>query len=296
LTGSANQPPGATTEYPRAGLSHPIKEIFMSSHDPQTPSSGARPVDEPAAGAGESLAVPGAAATGRSSLRSLWICTLAAGIVAGLSSWIAGEEARRYVDPTPLSKEVFPGPATARLLATATSRSGMLAYGFQGTILGLCLGLTGGFLRRSSAAAIIAGAGGAAAAGAAGAFAAKFLIPVFYRNVDDGAVDLILPLLIHGGLWTSIGAVAGIAFGVGLGGRGAIGRSLLGGLLGAVVGTLVYEVAGAFFFPLAHTGRPLSLSWGARLLAHVVVALSVAVCIAAAACELISKTSTLKRA
>jgi hypothetical protein len=106
---------------------------------------------------------------------------------------------------------------------------------------------------------------------------------VFFRHVDDESSDLVLPLLIHGGLWTSIGAAAGLAFGVGLGGRGRIARMLLGGVLGAIAGTMVYDVAGALIFPLAQTGRPLSATWGSRLFAHVAVAFLVAACVAAAA-------------
>lgn len=260
----------------------------MSALEHDTPSKSG-PTDLSASNADGSASVTNTAHGSRGTGRSPWGLTLAAGLIAGLSSWIASEVSRSYVNPTPLSREVFPGPATARLLANATSRSGMLAYGFQGAFLGLCLGLAGGLLRRAPAAGLIAGAGGAVIGGAAGAAAAKVLIPVFYRNVDDGAVDLILPLLIHGGLWISIAAAAGIAFGAGRGGRGRITHALVGGVLGAFVGTMFYEVAGAFLFPLAQTGRPLSLAWGARLLAHVVVALSVASCVAAAAGD--SKTS-----
>jgi hypothetical protein len=112
--------------------------------------------------------------------------------------------------------------------------------------------------------------------------ASRVLIPVFFRNVDDQAADLILPLLTHGGMWCPIGAAAGLAFGVGLGGRGRAPRAALGGLLGAGVGTMVYEAAGALLFPLAKTVLPISLSAGARLLAHLAVAVPAALCAAVA--------------
>ena len=47
----------------------------------------------------------------------------------------------------------------------------------------------------------------------------------------------------------------------------------MGGLLGALIGTLVFEVVAPFAFPLAKTGEPISVTPGSRLFARLVIAL-----------------------
>jgi hypothetical protein len=250
-----------------------------------TPAPEPTPAREPTARAPTAPPGPGPAAApapAPAPRRPPWGLGLAAGLLAGVASWAAGEVGRVYVNPTPLSREVFPEAGTARLLASASVASGMLTYGLQGAILGLMLGLAGGLARRSPAAAVGAVVLGVGAAGSAGALAARVLIPVFFRNVDDQAADLTLPLLVHGGLWCPIGAAAGLALGFGRGGWVCGARAALGGLLGAVVGTMVYEAGGALLFPLAKTVLPIPLSVGARGLAHLAVAAPVALCAAVA--------------
>jgi hypothetical protein len=115
------------------------------------------------------------------------------------------------------------------------------------------------------------------------------LLPIYHRFQDiyeeRASSNLTVPLLIHGGIWAAIGAMAGLAFGIGLGGRYAIARGLLGGLVGAVLGAVVYELIGALAFPLASTVQPLSQTWGSRLLARAAVALLVAAGVALAITE-----------
>ena len=94
------------------------------------------------------------------------------------------------------------------------------------------------------------------------------LVPLYFRMHDRDRDDLILAILIHGGNWSVIGAAAGAAFGIGLGDWGRALRALLGGLLGAVAGVLVYEVVGGVAFPLDGTADPLSATWGTRLFAR----------------------------
>ena len=83
----------------------------------------------------------------------------------------------------------------------------------------------------------------------------------------------------HGGIWLTIGAAAGLALGIGLGNWARIARALIGGVLGAVVGSVIYEFGGAVLFPLAETFRPMSHETMPRLFADI----SVALCIAAGA-------------
>ena len=99
------------------------------------------------------------------------------------------------------------------------------------------------------------------------------LLPIYFRSYDPDDEDLILAFLVQGGIGAVIGAVAGGAFGLGLGGRRHALGPLLGGLLGAIAGVLIYEVVGLVAFPLDETTRPLSATWGTRLLARLAVAI-----------------------
>ena len=76
-------------------------------------------------------------------------------------------------------------------------------------------------------------------------------------------------MLVHGGIWGPIGAAGGLAFALGLGGgpRSAF-RATLGGLVGASLGTVLFEIVGAWFFPLAKTAYPIAVGAGARLTAR----------------------------
>jgi hypothetical protein len=76
----------------------------------------------------------------------------------------------------------------------------------------------------------------------------------------------------HGGIWAAVGAAAGLAFGLGLGGRGRWARGALGGLLGGVAATMVYELVGALAFPIDKTSQPVSATVVTRFFAQFAVA------------------------
>jgi hypothetical protein len=80
----------------------------------------------------------------------------------------------------------------------------------------------------------------------------------------------------HLGLWVLLGAAAGLAFGIGRTEPRRWGITLVGGAIGAAMGTLLYEVLGAFLFPLAETSKPISEAWQTRLMAFLLVALATA--------------------
>ena len=69
-----------------------------------------------------------------------------------------------------------------------------------------------------------------------------------------------------------------------MGSRDVLVRSLAGGIVGAAVGTLLYDVSGAFL-PLAHTERPLSEEAGTRLAANIAICLCVVTGIVVVACQ-----------
>ena len=143
-----------------------------------------------------------------------------------------------------------------------------VAFGSLGALSGLALGLAGGAARRSARAGLIAAIAGLILGGAAGAILPGVLVPIYFKMHDPDRDDLILAILTQGGTWCAIGAAAGAALGIGLGGEGRALRALLGGLSGAIAGVLVYELVGAYAFPLDGTSDPLSATSGTRLFAR----------------------------
>ncbi|MHC5539588.1 hypothetical protein ACYOEI_15325, partial [Singulisphaera rosea] len=88
---------------------------------------------------------------------------------------------------------------------------------------------------------------------------------------DEASNDLVFPLLVHAGIWSTVGGSAALAFGLGLGERGRLPRIVVGGMIGAGFGTIVYEVLGAIAFPSALTAQFVSITWETRLIARLAV-------------------------
>ena len=108
-----------------------------------------------------------------------------------------------------------------------------------------------------------------AAAGAGAALAAVPLAShVHERDPGNMSTEMASSLLVHGLPWAAVGAVGGLAFGIGLGGRARAGRGLVGGLLGAVAGAFLYEIIGALALPGTKIIEPVAATWGIRLLAQ----------------------------
>jgi H+/Cl- antiporter ClcA len=84
-------------------------------------------------------------------------------------------------------------------------------------------------------------------------------------------------LLTHGAIWSAVGAIGGLAFGLGLGGQGRWKATLVGGFVGAVAATVVYEIVGALAFATSKTDLPLSASIMARGMAQLLVAILTAI-------------------
>jgi hypothetical protein len=223
-----------------------------------------------------SASLAGGLATGRQ-LRpvSVWALALTAGLIAGFASWLIGESFhRRFAPPDARTgHRLTPEQIQSRRTAIDASRAleAAVAFGALGAVTGLALGLAGGCAQGSARAALIAAIIGSISGGAAGAIMPRILLPTYYRMHDPDRDDLLLAVLIQGGNWSVIGAAAGAAFGIGLGDRGRALRALLGGLLGATAGVLVYEMVGAVAFPLDRTSDPLAATWGTRLFARLAV-------------------------
>jgi hypothetical protein len=246
----------------------------LSDHGPIPPAGPADvpPADPPS---------PPAPTTGTARPGRLRAWALSAGMVAGLASWLGGESIRGLFEVTPLTAGGLSEPeelvAKNRLSRVAAqSRGGASAFGMLGATLGLALGLAGGMSRRDPRAALMAGAMGLVLAGAAGAGVAMGLVRLYFQNQDPQSNSLLLPLLVHCGIWSTIGLAAGVAFGIGVGGRGRALRSGLCGLQGAIVAAVLFEVVGALSFPTAKTHYPVSEEAASRLLALLAVSLFIA--------------------
>lgn len=224
--------------------------------------------------------------------RQVWAAALAMGGLAGLASWAVGEYCVEYYRP---ATRVVWGMGVAMTisspeeLASTLARNATLAFGLSGAVLGLALGGAGGLLRGSTRSATVAGLVGLVLGLGAGVASSLIVLPTYNRIMDradeTNAGDLLAPLLAHGVIGSAVGAACGLAFGIGLGGRSRIVRCILGGLVGGAAGAAVYELVGAFAFPLDKTGQPLSISWASRLLARGAAALCIAAGAAAAYAE-----------
>jgi hypothetical protein len=160
----------------------------------------------------------------------------------------------------------------------ADSRNGALTFGVLGLCLGGCLGVAGGLARRSAPAAATGGLLGAILGLALGAGLSLSLLPWFLKaRYSYFEYDLMISLAMHGLIWGVLGAVAGLAFAIGLGDRRLPGRALTAGLVGAVLGTVAFELIGATLFTMARTGEAISETWPTRLMARLLVTLGTAV-------------------
>jgi hypothetical protein len=215
----------------------------ITSHTPQSASapSASAPGPGPASGPLAAMAVP------RSS--AIWAWALTAGVLAAAATGIVGEKYYNYFIPNPAG-DPHDMVAFDRSKAVSDARNSALAYGILGGSLGLALGLGGGLARGSLFRSVFAaGVGGLAGAGGAVALSYQ-LMPVFRANLNPQEPSILLPLLIHGAIWSAAGAAGGLAFGLGLGGFARTIRCLIGGIVGALLGTAVFEVAVATALPL----------------------------------------------
>jgi hypothetical protein len=217
-----------------------------------------------------------------------WTIILTAGLLSGLTAFAIGEQAPVIIPasrnvPMEQRKDRNLVPIQGeRQVMIARDRVAALTYCGLGMLLSWALGAAGGLVRRSPRAAIWASVVGLVLGATAGAGATLSLLPSYHaaraaaseQQVND---DLVLALQTHGGIWLAIGLTGGLALGLGLGGMARIARAVIGGAVGAVLATLTYEFAGALFFPVAETFRPVAATFPPRLLAHLLIALFVSV-------------------
>lgn len=100
---------------------------------------------------------------------------------------------------------------------------------------------------------------------------ALLLVSNFFTKYDPHSEDLVFPLLTHGAIWSAVGAIGGLAFGLGIGGQGRWKATPVGGLVGAAAATIIYEIVGALAFASSKTELPLSSSIATRGMAQFLV-------------------------
>jgi hypothetical protein len=205
--------------------------------------------------------------------RRLMAFACVAALVAAAVSSVAGEVimARYESDLFPSSKRI-PPPEDMVRWRHARLYTALLTFTTTGGLLGLAMGLAGGLARRSASASARAAILGLVLGTATAGGIASILVPIFFKVVDPQSVSLVIPLLTQGAIWASIGAVSGLVFAVGLGGRSRWITTLVGGLVGAAAAAIVYEIVGALAFSSDHTDLPLSSSITTRGMAQLLVA------------------------
>lgn len=265
----------------------------MGTADPGSETSLPPPV--PSGDVPVSPPSPDAAASTFSPPRFLMASAMGAGLAAGLLAW-ALEERGLFEFKAAIGhynmmgtdiKDVTPETRYAALLKTA-----ILTFGTLGAMLGTALGFAGGRARQG----LPAGALGLIAGGACGAASAGVLVLIHHRTVSlTDTAELLAALLIHGGIFASIGAGAGAALGFGAGGRGRLLRGLIGGAAGGLLGALIYEIVGAVGFPSDETSEPIAGTTVTRLIAFVLVSLGSAVGAALSAQGASAKLRTRER-
>jgi hypothetical protein len=225
----------------------------------------------------------------RPAVLRLWAVTLAAGLAAGLGSWFLGESIYGRYQPELDTANSFMAPdvtnANAAKVRRATMLEASLTYATLGAVLGLALGLAGGLARGSTRGGLAAAACGLVLGAIGGYGAAGVLAPMHERLLKPVGDDLIVAIIVQGGICAVVGALSGAAFGLGFGGDGRRFdlRAVVGGLLGAVAGLIVYQMGGGIAFPFDDTSLPVSSTWGTRLFARTAVSGFAAVGVALAA-------------
>jgi hypothetical protein len=255
-----------------------LQKMTMTAGDPPGPSHTANAADQ----SNGPDAVIGIAESKNHSGQAwrLLLGALVGAIGAAIGAWVLGELGVTRVAPAndavPTMGVIISAP-TAATTQAATLKSAARLFGACGALLGMALGLSGGWARGSANAALRAAVLGAIAGGVTGIIGPLVVVRAYFRSSGGGGSDELIPsILMHSGLWISIGAAAGIALAIGLGDRRRLARAIAGGVVGSVVGAVVYDLLGAVVFPLAETGEPLAATSSARLLELLVPAIAIA--------------------
>jgi hypothetical protein len=242
----------------------------MATHD-QPIEDPINPAPTPAAG----LDVP----TPRSVVKgATWALVILAAIVAGVGSWLATEAVLKAYKATFIKgASPYPTPEETRQYQNINIVGGSVALASTGGILGLAMGLAGGAARRSIKAALSAGAVGLLVGAVLEGGVARLVLWYAYKKIDLQAEDMIQPIALHLATWCVVGAVGGLAFGLGLGGRKRWLRTMLGGAIGAGIAIVAYDLIGAILLSTSGTHLPQADTPVARALAQILATIGTAI-------------------
>jgi hypothetical protein len=222
----------------------------------------------------------------------LGMITLGVGIIAGVLSGLGGEATigaiplriaypANFASISGYQKDAVLASLAGHAMRIAERERAAAAYGLLGVLLGVGLGLTGGWASGSVRSGLKSALVGGVAGGVAGTALSAVFIPIFFRfqdpETDAATLGLLLLFFTHAGIFAGIGAASGLALGWGSGDRRTIGQALIGGLLGAVIGTFAYEVIISLLYPMVRTYEPVPTDPTPRKLLHLCVAVGTAV-------------------
>jgi len=211
----------------------------------------------------------------------LWAMIMVCAAAAGLGSFLAGELAHDAFKPQLFPVEVL----TVRALQpsresqrAADLKNATLVFSILGGMTGLAMGLAGGLAVHSLARGLKVGVVALGAGGLVGALVSLALVPLFYRELIPDTNDLLLPVLIHGGIWTAIGAVGGIALAVAMRkSKRQFADAIAGACFGAVLATIFYHALAAAAFPDAKSTEVMANTPIVRFLAMSLVPIMVSI-------------------
>jgi hypothetical protein len=213
--------------------------------------------------------------------KAKWAIVLACGAAAGLVSWLAGELAHGAFKPQLFVVEAIgarslqPSRESQR---AADLKNATLVFSILGGVTGLAVGLAGGLAVHSPARGLKVGLLALGAGAIVGALASFALAPFFFRELIPDSNDLLSPILIHGGIWTAIGAVGGIAFAFAMGtSKRRFADAIAGACFGAILATIFYHALAAAVFPQAKSTEVVANTAIVRFLAMSLVPILTAV-------------------
>jgi hypothetical protein len=200
---------------------------------------------------------------------------LTAGVAAGFLSWIVGEWTLKAFKPklfrVQVMLETFIQPTTQSQNA-ADLKNAALAFTIFGGFTALAMGLAGGVAGLSRPRGLVVGLIAGLTGAVIGGFASLALLPRFYHRLVPDPNDLLPAMTVHGGIWTAISAVSGLALAVAMGRARRIPSAIIGACLGAVLATVLFHLLSAAVFPDSGSTEPVARSSFVRLLARFLVA------------------------
>jgi hypothetical protein len=225
------------------------------------------------------------AETSTNRLLPLWLVIVGAGLIAGALAALGGEFTYPALHREPEYPASFSSLGSSeRAVARAVVRfktkmavetnQAAAAYGLLGVVFGVVLGLAGG-LSGSSRPSVGGAVVGGVLGGMAGAGLSIAIVPLFFQ-VSDAITTAPLLLLTHAVIFGGVGAAGGAGLGWAWGDRKVTFRCVLGGMVGALVATVVVDVINVARFGGKRMFEPVPAESAPRFVLHIGVALGAA--------------------